>query len=135
MTDAVKGRIEALQSADTANKLPIPIDLVTVSASGLDPEISRQAAQYQASRVAKARKMSIDHVNQLIAANTQDRQWRIFGEPHVNVLKGGLMLMNIGPWNQKKCHHQYPKHRMNQVFLLFPNPYSLSISRCLDRLL
>ena len=105
MTDAVKGRIEALQSADTANKLPIPIDLVTVSASGLDPEISRQAAQYQASRVAKARKMSIDHVNQLIAANTQDRQWRIFGEPHVNVLKGGLMLMNIGPWNQKKCHH------------------------------
>ena len=68
------------------------MDLVTASASGLDPEISPQAAQYQASRVAKARKMSIDHVNQLIAANTQDRQWGIFGEPRVNVLKLNLAL-------------------------------------------
>lgn len=92
LADAVKGRIEALQSADPANKLPIPMDLVTASASGLDPEISPQAAQYQASRVAKARKMSIDHVNQLIAANTQDRQWGIFGEPRVNILKLNLAL-------------------------------------------
>lgn len=92
LADAVKGRIEALQSADPANKLPIPMDLVTASASGLDPEISPQAAQYQASRVAKARKMSLDHINQLIAANTQDRQWGIFGEPRVNVLKLNLAL-------------------------------------------
>ena len=92
LADAVKGRIEALQSADPANKLPIPMDLVTASASGLDPEISPRAAQYQASRVAKARKMSIDNVNQLIAANTQDRQWGIFGEPRVNVLKLNLAL-------------------------------------------
>jgi K+-transporting ATPase ATPase C chain len=92
LADAVKGRIEALQNADPTNKLPIPMDLVTASASGLDPEISPQAAQYQASRVAKARKMSIDNVNQLIAANTQDRQWGIFGEPRVNVLKLNLAL-------------------------------------------
>ena len=92
LADAVKGRIEALQSADPGNTLPIPMDLVTASASGLDPEISPQAAQYQASRVAKARKMSIDNVNQLIAANTQDRQWGIFGEPRVNVLKLNLAL-------------------------------------------
>ncbi|MBU3642018.1 potassium-transporting ATPase subunit KdpC [Polynucleobacter sp. Fuers-14] len=92
LADAVKGRIEALQSADPGNTLPIPMDLVTASASGLDPEISPQAAQYQASRVAKVRKMSIDHVNQLIAANTQDRQWGIFGEPRVNVLKLNLAL-------------------------------------------
>ncbi|MBU3539338.1 potassium-transporting ATPase subunit KdpC [Polynucleobacter sp. UK-Gri1-W3] len=92
LADAVKSRIEALQTADPTNKLPIPMDLVTASASGLDPEISPQAAQYQASRVAKARKMSLDHVNQLIAANTQDRQWGIFGEPRVNVLKLNLAL-------------------------------------------
>jgi K+-transporting ATPase ATPase C chain len=92
LVDAVKGRIEALQNADSTNQLPIPMDLVTASASGLDPEISPQAAQYQASRVAKARKMSLDNVNQLIAANTQDRQWGIFGEPRVNVLKLNLAL-------------------------------------------
>ena len=92
LADAVKGRIEVLQNADPTNKLPIPMDLVTASASGLDPEISPQAAQYQASRVAKARKIRIDHVNQLIAANTQDRQWGIFGEPRVNVLKLNLAL-------------------------------------------
>ncbi len=92
LADAVKGRIEALQNADPANKLPIPMDLVTASASGLDPEISPQAAQYQLSRVAKARKMSVDNINLLIAANTQDRQWGIFGEPRVNVLKLNLAL-------------------------------------------
>ncbi len=92
LADAVKGRIEALQSADPTNKHPIPMDLVTASASGLDPEISPQAAQYQATRVANARKMSVDKVNELIAANTQDRQWGIFGEPRVNVLKLNLAL-------------------------------------------
>jgi len=92
LVDAVKGRIEALQNADPANKQPIPMDLVTASASGLDPEISLQAAQYQASRVAKARKMNIEKVSELIVANTQDRQWGIFGEPRVNVLKLNLAL-------------------------------------------
>jgi K+-transporting ATPase ATPase C chain len=92
LVDAVKSRIEALKNADPENKQPIPMDLVTASASGLDPEISPQAAQYQAARVAKARKIGIDKVSALIAENTQDRQWGIFGEPRVNVLKLNLAL-------------------------------------------
>ena len=92
LVDAVKGRIAALQNADPSNKLPLPMDLVTASASGLDPEISPQGAQYQASRVAKARKMSVEKVNELITANIQDRQWGIFGEPRVNVLTLNIAL-------------------------------------------
>jgi K+-transporting ATPase ATPase C chain len=92
LVDTVKSRIEALKNADPENKQSIPMDLVTASASGLDPEISPQAAQYQATRVAKARKIGIDKVNALIAENTQDRQWGIFGEPRVNVLKLNLAL-------------------------------------------
>lgn len=92
LAEAVKGHIETLQGADPTNKQPIPMDLVTASASGLDPEISPEAAKYQALRVAKARKLSAEKVNELIEANTQDRQWGIFGEPRVNVLKLNLAL-------------------------------------------
>ena len=92
LADAVKGRIDALQSADPSNKQPVPADLVMASASGLDPEISPEAAKYQASRVAKARNLSIEKVDALIEVNTQGRQWGIFGEPRVNVLKLNLAL-------------------------------------------
>ncbi len=92
LADAVKGRIDVLQSADPSKKQPVPADLVMASASGLDPEISPEAAKYQASRVAKARNLSIEKVDALIEANTQGRQWGIFGEPRVNVLKLNLAL-------------------------------------------
>jgi len=92
LADAVKGRIDALQSADPANKQPVPADLVMASASGLDPEISPESAKYQAARVAKARNVSIARIDALIDASTQARQWGIFGEPRVNVLKLNLAL-------------------------------------------
>ncbi|MFK0376623.1 potassium-transporting ATPase subunit KdpC [Pandoraea sp. NPDC090278] len=92
LTDAVKARIAALRDADPSAQLPVPADLVTASASGLDPEISPAAADYQVARVAKARGLTPDVVRDLIASNTQGRQWGIFGEPRVNVLKLNLAL-------------------------------------------
>jgi K+-transporting ATPase ATPase C chain len=88
----VRARIDALKADDPANMLPIPVDLVTASASGLDPDISLAAAQYQAARVAKARNMDISQVMKLIDQNTSGRWLGIFGEPNVNVLKLNLAL-------------------------------------------
>ena len=90
LADAVKARVAALKKADPDNILPVPVDLVTTSASGLDPHISPAAAIYQVSRVAKLRNLSVDDVQALVDENTKGRQWRIFGEPRVNVL-----LLNI----------------------------------------
>ncbi|VVE62991.1 potassium-transporting ATPase subunit C [Pandoraea anapnoica] len=92
LADAVKGRIAALREADPSAQLPVPADLVTASGSGLDPEISPAAADYQVARVAKARGLTPEVVRDLIARNTQGRQWGIFGEPRVNVLKLNLAL-------------------------------------------
>ncbi|UVA77724.1 potassium-transporting ATPase subunit KdpC [Pandoraea commovens] len=92
LTDAVKARIAALRDADPSAQLPVPADLVTASGSGLDPEISPAAADYQVTRVAKARGLTPDVVRDVIARNTQGRQWGIFGEPRVNVLKLNLAL-------------------------------------------
>jgi K+-transporting ATPase ATPase C chain len=92
LVDAVKGRIDALKAADPDNKLPIPADLVTASASGLDPHISPAAAQYQVARVAKTRKLSAPVVAALVEKYTENRQWGIFGEPRVNVLALNLAL-------------------------------------------
>lgn len=89
---AVKARIEALQSADPGNHAPIPVDLVTASASGLDPHISVAAAQVQARRVARVRGMGLDQVLALVNHYTEGRQFGFLGEPRVNVLQLNLAL-------------------------------------------
>ena len=92
LADAVAGRIKALRDADPDNKAPVPVDLVTASASGLDPDISFAAAEYQVRRVAKARGMAEDRVRSLVAQNTAGRTFGILGEPRVNVLELNLAL-------------------------------------------
>jgi K+-transporting ATPase ATPase C chain len=77
--------------------MPIPVDLVTSSGSGLDPEISPAAAAYQAARVAKARGIPVDQVNELIAQNTTGRQFGVFGEARVNVLTMNIALDDLKP--------------------------------------
>jgi K+-transporting ATPase ATPase C chain len=92
LADAVKARIDALRTADPANRSPVPVDLVTASASGLDPEISVAAAQFQAGRIAAARNITAQQVRDLIEAQRQDRSLGIIGEPRVNVLALNLAL-------------------------------------------
>ena len=92
LADAVKARIAALKQVDPSNTKTVPIDLVTASASGLDPHISPAAAEYQVKRIAKARSLSLQKVQQLITAHTENRQWGVFGEPRVNVLALNLAL-------------------------------------------
>jgi len=92
LVDAVKGRIDALKAADPGNTAPVPVDLVTASSSGLDPNISPAAAQYQIARVARARGMSQATVRDLVARHTRGRQWGLFGEPVVEVLPLNLAL-------------------------------------------
>ncbi|AOJ02621.1 potassium-transporting ATPase subunit C [Burkholderia mayonis] len=97
LADEVKGRIDALKAAGTDVSKPIPVDLVTSSGSGLDPDITPAAAAYQAERVAKARGLSVDHVSRLIADNTSGRQLGVLGEPRVNVLRLNLALDAVKP--------------------------------------
>ena len=85
-------RIDALKIADPGNTQPVPVDLVTSSASGLDPNISVAAARYQAPRVARIRGLSLTQVNALIDAHTQGRLLGFLGEPVVNVLGLNLAL-------------------------------------------
>lgn len=92
LTDAIRQRIDALRAADPYNKAPIPVDLVTASASGLDPEISLAAAYYQAPRIARMRGLPEPQVKALIAAHTEGRLLGVLGEPRVNVLKLNLAL-------------------------------------------
>ena len=89
---AVKGRVDALHAADPGNNAPIPVDLVTASGSGLDPDISPASALYQVARVARVRGLTTDAVTQLVNQHTQGRQFFIFGEPRVNVLELNLAL-------------------------------------------
>lgn len=96
LLDAVKGRVEALKAADPANTAPIPVDLVTASASGLDPEISPAAARYQAARVAAARQFNTNQVLALIEQHTRPQYFGFFGEPRVNVLALNLALDQTG---------------------------------------
>ncbi len=92
LVEAVKGRIDALRAADPANNAAVPIDLVTASASGLDPEISVAAARYQAARIARVRDMPLDRVTALIADHTEAQRFGFLGEPRVNVLALNLAL-------------------------------------------
>jgi K+-transporting ATPase ATPase C chain len=92
LTDAIKARVAALRAADPANSAPVPVDLVTASASGLDPEISLAAANYQAARVARARGLAPERVQALIAQHTEGRLLGVLGEPRVNVLELNLAV-------------------------------------------
>jgi K+-transporting ATPase ATPase C chain len=92
LADAVKARVAALHAADPGNQQPVPVDLVTASASGLDPHISPAAADYQVERVARTRHLEVKTVRQLLAENTEGRDLGVFGEPRVHVLKLNIAL-------------------------------------------
>ena len=99
LSDAVQSRIDALKAADLSlaleNNQPVPVDLVTASASGLDPHISVAASLFQVPRVARARGLSEDQVQALVTQFTIGRQFGILGEPRVNVLKLNLALDGV----------------------------------------
>jgi K+-transporting ATPase ATPase C chain len=92
LVKAVQARMAALHAADPENNTPIPVDLVTASGSGLDPDSSPASALYQVARVARVRNLSVEAVTQLVNQHTQGRQFFIFGEPRVNVLQLNLAL-------------------------------------------
>lgn len=95
LVEAVKARIEALHAADPGNTRPVPVDLVTTSASGLDPHISPAAADYQAARVAKARGLPLAQVQTLVQRHTESPWLGLLGEPRVNVLALNLALDSL----------------------------------------
>lgn len=95
LKDAIKSRVEALRAADPGNTAAVPVDLVTASASGLDPHVSPAAAQYQAARVARVRNVPVGSVNALIEKHTERPLWGLLGEARVNVLALNLALDNV----------------------------------------
>jgi K+-transporting ATPase ATPase C chain len=92
LNEAVQRRIEALNTPDPENTTAVPIDLITSSASGLDPHISLAAAYYQVPRVALVRNLSEDAVKEIILQHTKERLLGVVGEPVVNVLEVNLAL-------------------------------------------
>jgi len=96
LLDMVKARIDALKAADPTNTAPIPVDLATASGSGLDPEISPAAANYQVPRIARLRKLAASKVQALVNQYTAAPTLGIFGEPRVNVLQLNLALDKLG---------------------------------------
>ncbi|AXA72837.1 potassium-transporting ATPase subunit KdpC [Achromobacter insolitus] len=97
LADAIQSRIAALKAADPDNPVPVPVDLVTASGSGLDPHISPAAAAYQAARVARARNLSRTEVDALIQAHTERPWLGVLGDPAVNVLTLNLALDQLRP--------------------------------------
>ncbi len=95
LVQAVTDRIAALRTADPGNSAPVPVDLVTASASGLDPHISPAAAAYQVSRIAKLRGLPVPTVQALVTQHTQAPLWGVLGEPVVNVLALNLALQGM----------------------------------------
>lgn len=92
LAEAVKARIEALRAADPGQAAPVPVDLVTTSASGLDPHISRAAADYQLARVARLRGLPEDELRRLVDRHTEEPWLGVVGEPRVHVLALNLAL-------------------------------------------
>jgi K+-transporting ATPase ATPase C chain len=92
LVEAVRARVTALRAADPGNTAPVPVDLVTTSASGLDPHLSVAGAAFQAARVARARGLPVSRVSHLIDRHTEGRLFGLIGEPRVNVLALNLAL-------------------------------------------
>ena len=92
LIDAVKANAKALHDADPDNQQPVPVELVTASASGLDPEVSPAAAEYQAARIARTRHLELAQVEMLIKSHEHERLWGFIGEPRINVLELNLAL-------------------------------------------
>jgi K+-transporting ATPase ATPase C chain len=92
LKEAVRMRITVLITADRENRFPIPVDLITASASGLDPHISPASALYQVSRVARARGVDRRQIEELVRLHIRDRQFGVFGEPTVHVLRLNMAL-------------------------------------------
>jgi K+-transporting ATPase ATPase C chain len=97
LAKAVKDRIAKLHEVDPTNTALVPIDLVTASGSGLDPNISPNAAKYQAARIAALRGITMSQVQTVIDKNTEGRQFGLFGEPRVNVLQVNIDLDQLAP--------------------------------------
>lgn len=97
----VEAQVQKLKAADPQNQVPIPLDLVTMSGSGLDPHISPAAAQWQANRVARIRGISVEQVQKAIDENTDSKQFNILGEPRVNVLAVNLALDELSTGSAK----------------------------------
>ena len=113
LTDTVKQRIDALRAADPGNNAPTPVDLVTASGSGLDPEISPAAAQYQLARVARVRGRAEADVAKLVAEATEGRQLGILGYRLLARYRYGLMgrAVAAGQCDGGTCHLHAPPPR------------------------